>query len=240
MLVTTKWIEDNYNKFNKQLWEGKLPKIQFKTNRARQSWGFASYRFDYANDTIIPEGITMSNYYDSPEAVKLQTLLHEMIHIADYTFHPERFFKNGRRISTRTYNAHGWWFNAEAERITKLTGYTITSHVTKEEIRKSTFSEKTKRCIEHKQNSALLCVIKGTHCNFWFKTDIYKVKMLKRTIKSYTFYRIGEIKSIKYYTFNDVRLANVRSCGARLRGWFASNVEMMAKLKEIKATEVRF
>lgn len=240
MIVTPTWIEANYNKFNKMYWDGKLPAIKFKVNRSRQTWGFASYKFDYANDTIIPECITLSNYYDSPEEVKFQTLLHEMIHIADYTFYPHRFFHNGHKVSARVYNAHGSWFQAEAARISKASGLLITNHVTREEIGKSTFSEKTKRCIEHKQNSAILCVVKGTHCNFYFKTDIYKVKTLNKTIHSYSFYRIGEIKSIKYYTFNDEQLANIRSCGVRLRGWFASNTEMATKLKEIKATEVKF
>ena len=61
-----------------------LPNINFVVSRARNSWGMAYYKFDWKNDTIIPEKIAISNYYDSPENVKIQTLLHEMIHIADY------------------------------------------------------------------------------------------------------------------------------------------------------------
>ena len=99
MLVTKNWIEKNYNKFNKLYWDGKLPVIEFKINRSRNTWGFASFRYDFMNDTIIPLAITMSNYYDSPENVKIQTLLHEMIHIADYTFQPEHFIHNGRKVS---------------------------------------------------------------------------------------------------------------------------------------------
>ena len=102
MLVTKNWIEKNYNKFNKLYWDGKLPVIEFKINRSRNTWGFASFRYDFMNDTIIPLAITMSNYYDSPENVKIQTLLHEMIHIADYTFQPEHFIRNGRKVSLQS------------------------------------------------------------------------------------------------------------------------------------------
>lgn len=241
MIVTTAWIEKNYNKFNQLYWGGLLPNITFKTSRSEHTWGFASYRYDYRNNTIIPMSITMSNYYDSPEEVKIQTLLHEMIHIADYTYHPEHFIRNGRRVSGREYDAHGYYFRQEARRISKESGYKITNQVTKEEVGSSKLSDNTLRLAENKHNTAILCVIYGsTGINFYFKTDIYKVKMMKDTINSYSFYRIGEIKSVKYYTFTDNKLAEMRSCGKKLRGWFADKIELMNKLKNIKATEVRF
>jgi hypothetical protein len=241
MIVTIAWIEKNYNKFNNLYWNGMLPNISFKTSRSRNTWGFASYRYDFKNNTIIPLAITLSNYYDSPENVKIQTLLHEMIHIADYTFHPEHFIYNGHKVSARSYDAHGYWFNTEAKRLTKESGYKIANHVTKEEVGCSKLSESTIRRQENKKNNAIICVVYGTSgTNFYFKTDIYKIKLLNATIKSYTFYRIGDIKKVKYYTFDDIKLAEMRSCGVRLRGWFADNAKTMQKLKNIKATEVRF
>lgn len=241
MLVTVSWIREKYNEFNKLYFDDLLPKnLVFKVNRSKSSWGFASYRYDYSNDTIHPEAITISNYYDSPEYVKIQTLLHEMIHIKDYTFNPHHFLKNRRRISKRTYDAHGSWFNEEAKRISKLSGFTITNHVTREESKVSALSEHSKRLIANKQNNALICVIYGTKYNFYFKTDITKLKTLKRTIKSYIFYKIGDIKKVKYYTFEDEKLANTRSCGKLLKGWFADNISILNKLKSIKATEVKF
>ena len=41
----------------------------------------------------------------------------------------------------------------------------------------------------------------------------------------------------KYYLD---RIANTRSCGKNLRGWFLDNMSMKNKLREIKATEVKF
>lgn len=241
MTVTTAWIEKNYNKFNQELWEGKLPKISFKVNRSRRMWGFATYRYDWAHDTIHPESIVISNYYDSPENVKIQTLLHEMIHIADYTFYPEHFIKNGRRVSTRTYDAHGYWFTNEARRISEETGYKVTNHVTREEVGVSCLTERSKRCLENKKNNALICVVSGTTgINFYFKTDIHKVEIVKKTVKRYIFYRIGEVKTIKFYSFKDDRLANIRSCATRLVGWHCSNIELKNKLRNIKATEIHF
>ena len=241
MIVTTSWIEKNYNKFNKKLWNGMLPNIKFKTNRTEHSWGFASFKYDWAHDTIIPEAITISNFYDSPENVKIQTLLHEMIHIADYTFHPEHFIKNRRKVSARQYNAHGYWFMNEASRISNLSGYNVTNHVTREEQKISCLSERSKRCLENKKNNAIICVVYGTSgINFFFKTDIYKIEMIKKTINNYTFYHIGDIKKVKYYTFENESLANMRSCAKRLTGWFANNEAMLNRLERIKATEVRF
>ena len=241
MLVTVSWISKKYDEFNKKLFKGKLPNIKFKVGRSKYSWGFASYRYDWARDTIIPEAITISNYYDSPEKVKIQTLLHEMIHIADYTFHPEHFIKNRRKVSARQYNAHGQWFMNEAFRISNLSGYNVTNHVTYEEKKISCLSERSKKCLENKKNNAIICVVYGTSgINFYFKTDIYKIEMIKKTINRYKFYHIGDIKKIKYYTFDNESLASMRSCAKRLTGWFANNEAMLNRLERIKATEVRF
>lgn len=239
MIVTTNWISENYTKFNNLYWNGTLPEISFKVNRSRKNWGFASYRYDFVNDTIHPLAITLSNYYDSPENVKIQTLLHEMIHIADYTFHPEHFIKNHRIVSRRSYDAHGKWFLEMADRISKESGYKVTNYVTSEEVGVSCLSEKSKKCLENKQNNAVICVVYGTSgMNFYFKTDIWKMKNLEKTINRYTFYRIGDIKKVKYYSFKDPQLAGLRSCGTYLKGWFLNNIDMKCKLKEINATEI--
>ena len=240
MLVTKNWIEKNYNKFNKLYWDGKLPVIEFKISRSRNTWGFASFRYDYANDTIHPLALTLSNYYDSPENVKINTLLHEMIHIADYTFHPEHFIRNGRRVTGHYYDAHGYWFRGEAKRIEKF-GWTIAKHVTKEEENVSKLSAKSKACLERKKDVALICVLRGsTGMNFYFKTDIYKVKEIPSTVKRYRFWRIGEVRKIEFYTFKDEKLAAMRSCGKRLSGWHLNNEGMLKKLESIKATKMYY
>ena len=241
MLVTVNWIEKNYNKFNQELWNGMLPNIDFVVSRARNSWGCAYYKFDWKNDTIIPEKISISNYYDSPEDVKIQTLLHEMIHIADYTFHPEHFIRNGRRVTGRQYDAHGYWFNHEARRISKESGYSVTNHVTKEEEKCSKLSDNSRKLMQRKNDNSLVCVVTGENGRiFYFKTDIYKVKIVKNTLPRIRWYEIDKIKSIKWYTIESSKFSQLRSCGKSIRGWYVNKTEMMNKLKEFKATEVKF
>jgi len=240
MLVTKQWIEKNYNKFNDELFDGRLPNIKFKVNKTCKSWGLASYLFDYKNDTIIPESITISNYYDSPEYVKIQTLLHEMIHIADYTFHPEHFFKNGRKISSRRYDAHGYWFNQEAQRISKESGYTVTNHVTSEESKASSLSNSVRMTNERRVNKALLCAVFGETGIWWFKTDIDKVNHLKKNLKKMYNWSltIGEFKEIKFYTFENKAFASRRSCCNRITGWRTSKLGFTNILKKFNAIEV--
>lgn len=241
MIVTTSWISQHYTKFNNLYFDGTLPNIRFKVGRSKTSWGFASFVYDFQNNTIIPQAITISNYYDSPEDVKIQTLLHEMIHIKDYTFHPEHFIRNHRRVSNRHYDAHGQWFSEEAKRISKESGYKVANHVTHEEFVKSTISEHSKKLQENKKNNSIVCVIYGTSgTNFYFKTDINKIDKVKKTIPMYQFYKIGKIKTIKYYTFDDIRLSNMRSCCSRLVGWFGNTMEIRNRLVSIKATEIHF
>ena len=197
--------------------------------------------FDWKNNTIIPTKIAISNYYDSPENVKIQTLLHEMIHIADYTFHPEHFIRNGRKVSARQYDAHGYWFMMEAKRISEVTGYSVSNKVTRKESKASTLSENTIRCNANKADNALLCVVTGENgVIFYFKTDVYKLKLLRRTLRLINWIKIDKIKTVKYYTFDDPKLSNMRSCGKSLRGWHTDKIGLMNFLNKIKATEVRF
>jgi len=241
MIVTVDWIEKNYNKFNELYWNGELPKISFKISRSRNTWGFASFRYNYRLSTITPMCITISNYYDSPEDVKLNTLLHEMIHIADYTFNPFHYILNGRRVSGHHYDPHGYWFKKEASRIEKF-GWNITKNITKEEEAVSSLSQNTQKLIARKKNIALVGVITGNNgMNFYFKTDIYKVKQIvNETVYNYNFYKLNGMKRIKFYTFKDDNLVNCRSCCTSLRGWFLTRENMMNKLQSIKATEYRY
>ena len=239
MIVTKNWIAKNYAKFNELYFNGSLPRIQFVVNRSKHSWGMAYFNYDFPNDTIIPTKIAISNYYDSPEDVKIQTLLHEMIHIADYFWHPEHFIKNHKKVSKRYYDAHGYWFKEEAKRLTKESGYKIANHVTREEMNASSLSERSKENLRRKENNALICAVTGDNgVIFYFKTDFYKVDYLKKTLPTIIWYRFKNIKSVKFYTFDSPRYAAMRSCETRLRGWHTNRMGLLTFLENIKATEV--
>ena len=235
MLVTTSWIEKNYNKFNQLYFGGSLPNIRFKTSRSRNTWGFASFRYDFSNSTIIPLEITMSNYYDSPEEVKISTLLHEMIHIEDYFWHPEHYIRNGKKVTGHYYDAHGYWFQQEAKRIIKESGYQIAKHVTKEEIGCSKLSVRSQELANRKNNIARMIVISDGHSYWMFKTDIYKIENVKRLIRHQlpTFTRIVE------YTFDNESLAARRSCNTKLSGWHMMKRGMMEFAEKYKFTTVK-
>ncbi len=235
MLVTTSWIEKNYNKFNTLYFGGTLPKIEFKTSRSKGTWGFASFRYDFKNSTIIPLSITMSNYYDSPEDVKIQTLLHEMIHIEDYFWHPEHFIRNGRKITGHYYDAHGYWFQQEAKRITSESGYQIAKHVTKEEIGSSKLSVRSKALVDRKVNIARMVVVCDGHTYWMFKTDIYKLDNVKKLIKR----QLPAFTRIVEYTFDNESLASRRSCNTKLSGWHMMKRGMMEFAEKYKFTTVK-
>lgn len=238
MLVTKSWIQSNYNKFNNLYWDGKLPDISFKVGRAKKTWGYAAFNYDYRNSTIHPTYIVISNYYDSPENVKIQTLLHEMIHIADYTFHPEHFIKNGRRVSARYYDAHGTWFKKEAQRISEASGYKITAMVTKDEQNVSKLSGASSQRMDSKRENLLISAVYGNNGNvFYFVTSKNNVDIVRHTITLYNFYKLNGVKYVKFYTIKDYRYLRYRACCRSLRGWHISRMEFINKLKNMKATE---
>lgn len=235
MLVNISWMKKNYEKYNNLYFNGVLPEITFKVSRSRKTWGYASYRW-YRTGSVIPVSITMSNYYDSPELVKLTTLLHEMIHIYDYTINPHHFIRNGRKVR---YDAHGWWFKDECTRLKKF-GWDIEKYVTAEEQAVSSLTERSARLEKSKQANALLCVIVGTNGYNWMvKTNESHVNTVINSInRSRWNITLGSIKDINFYRFDNPELATMRSAGKSLRGWKYSNERLLKRLEELKATKV--
>lgn len=237
MLVTIEFLEANYNKFNNEYFYGKLPKVSFKISNSKRTWGSASYKYDWKNSSIIPERITISNYYDSPKDVKLNTLLHEMIHIYDYTCFPEHFIKNGKRVG---YDAHGTWFKTECQRLKKY-GWNIDKSATKDEVECSTLSKHSKTLLKNKIDKALLCIIYGNNGNnFMIKTNTDNIKLLLSNIR-YVNWNINYngIKHIKIYQFSNEVLASKRSSGKSIRGWRYDLITLKNKLKDLKATSIK-
>ena len=164
MIVTEKWIVEKYAYYNSKYWNGQLPKIYFYVNNSRKYWGLATYKY-IANkyrteiETIEPLSITLSNYYDSPEEVKETTLLHEMIHIADYFFHPEHFINISRTGKNRNYDAHGpEFFMKEANRLA-ADGWEIKRYITREAQSVSTLSDENKEKLEKRASKGYIACI---------------------------------------------------------------------------------
>lgn len=222
MLVTVSWIYKNYNRFNELYFGNMLPNIDFKISRSKKTWGYASYKFDYPNDTVIPCEIVISNYFDSPEEVKLNTLLHEMIHIADYTFNPQHFIRNHKPVHGRSYDAHGWWFRKECERM-KEYGWDIQKYVSEEAKQISSLSANSIRCLNNKKANCLACVIKSENLAYVFKTDINKIRDINNTINriglwQWKLYLNGEHISVEFYKTNNEKFALRRSCCTKITG----------------------
>lgn len=235
MVVTTSWIESNYNKFNKVYWNGKLPKISFKISNSKKTWGYASYYLSCVSSTVTPLEIVMSNYYDSPEFVKLTTLLHEMIHIADYTFNPHHFVRNGKRVR---YDAHGTWFKSEAKRLSK-DGWDIEKYVTEEEESVSSLTTKNAAKEQATKDVAVICACYCGNDNVWyFKTNDCNIENILNAISKVNWKNEGGINNIKFYKFNNPRLAMTRSCISRLKGYHVSNIQFDIRIKEWSMKEV--
>lgn len=220
MLVTVEWIRTKYNEFNKLYFADKLPQdLELKISRSRGSWGCAGYDIDYKKNTVTPTYIAISNFYDSPESVKENTLIHEMIHVLDYVTHPEHYVI--KHTPNRYYNAHGTWFQNEALRFKKY-GYDITNKATEEEEELSEYSEAEKQRIEKKKSETLVCEVVGMHAVWFCKTDINKVAKILKLIKKYNYWLesfLGALLETRVYKTSDQEYAEMRSCSTQLRGW---------------------
>jgi len=143
MIVNKKWISDNYKKFNKMYFNNELPKIKFRTSSAKSYLGLASARYDDITGSTTDFSITISNYWDQPEDVKMSTLLHEMIHIKDYVVNGKEIYLSAWSKGKR--RGHGEFFLKEAKRISDLSGIDITVRATREDMDRSKYSLKTEQ-----------------------------------------------------------------------------------------------
>lgn len=236
MLVTISWMKKNYDKYNDLYFNGVLPNITFKISRSKKTWGYASYNWNRLTCKITPLSITMSNYYDSPEEVKLTTLLHEMIHIYDYATNPQHFICGGRKAR---YDAHGWWFKKECRRLKEF-GWDIEKYVTAEEQAVSSLTARSAALEKAKQDNALLCVVVGTNGYNWMvKTnDSHAAEVLNTISRCRWNLTLGSVKDINFYRFDNPALAARRSAGKSIRGWKYSHEALLHRLEFLKATEV--
>ena len=234
MVVTIEWIRNKYEKFNKMYFKDQLPTdLVFKISRSKDTWGSAAYHIDYKKNTITPTYIAISNYYDSPEFIKENTLLHEMIHVLDYVTHPEHYVI--KHSPNRYYNAHGKWFLNECKRFLEF-GYDIQKNITKEEEQCSTLSKSASFNLERKKQSTIVCAVVGSDNKVWFcKTNIENTNKVLKLIKKHenwflTF--IGFVREVKVYKTESEKYAEMNSCKTRLTGWVNSVDEFENEAKK--------
>lgn len=231
MTVDEAWMRKWYDIFNAKYWDSKLPKnIAFETNNSSRTWGRASYSFSRKNGwcqgPLFNFKITLSNYNESPENIKKTTLLHEMIHIADYVFHPEHFVYNGRKVSRRAYDAHGpVFFLKEAERL-KKDGWDIQKYVSEEEKSLSQMTSHNREILNNRISNAVAAVLVYTNYKFIVKTDMDALNSLLAHINEYwSFFQKNGLTRIDCYKAHSDWFNSQRSCRTRLRGWRCNSEE---------------
>ena len=226
MLVTTEWMAEKYAYYNSKYWNGQLPGISFSISNSRKTWGFATYKYIFNDSrteikTIKPLSITLSNYYDSPEKVKETTLLHEMIHIADYFFHPEHFINLRRTGKNKKYDAHGpVFFMKEANRLAS-DGWEIQKYVTMEERGASTLSDENKEKLEKRASIGYIaCIADGknsTKSGKWvMRIDKSKMEYFDNLFNTYDRTWIkSTFENAKWYECYCIEFADKRKCSTK-------------------------
>lgn len=237
MLATVDWIRENYNMCNQKYFQGRLPKeIDFKVGTKLNRWGQASCRFinDYDGEIKATNFcIYISNAYDSPEDVKLNVLLHEMIHILDFYLHPRWFvsYRRGRWVNSRGYNMHGeGFFMPEARRLQKY-GFDITPYVNDYELNSSEMTDKKKEEIKKKKDKGYIlgfAHIKSEYAKdqndvMWFKTTPNE---LNNIISHYRNLQNKGVKlsidGITAYHTHDTNYEQYAGCRQRIKGFYTS------------------
>ena len=115
---TIEFLEEAYGYLNNKLFKGKLPKdIEFKIEHSLED---NDAGHTYANDDkkegeFVIDCVSLNGTLMMTIHSWLETILHEMIHVMDFKFHPEHFNK---KINPN-YDYHKGWFMKEADKFKK-------------------------------------------------------------------------------------------------------------------------
>ena len=120
---TIEFLEEAYGYLNNRLFQGKLPEdIEFKIEHSLED---NDAGHTYANDDktegeFVIDRVSLNGTLMMTIHSWLETILHEMIHVMDFKFHPEHFNK---KINPN-YDYHKGWFMKEADKFKKY-GFNI-------------------------------------------------------------------------------------------------------------------
>ena len=243
MTVTTEWMRVNYDKFNKSLFGGQLPSIRFEiNNRLTRAWGRARGSISWKSGTVTPILIEMTDKRDMPENAQQSILVHEMIHILDYSTKPEHYvtkkytYRGTTYVSVRGYDSHGSWFQSECNRINAMNlGFTVHTKVAEWQSSEMQWSEKEKERLQRKNSDgAIIGYIRkifDSAVKPWFKIKTNKTGMNKyiNEITSYRCYRdwAAYVDWYKSFDEGDLALKNQTS-----RGWWTDSDEKDKQIRE--------
>ena len=115
---TIEFLKEAYGYLNNRLFQGKLPEdIEFKIEHSLED---NDAGHTYANDNkkegeFVIDRVSLNGTLMMTIHSWLETILHEMIHVMDFKFHPEHFNK---KINPN-YDYHKGWFMKEADKFKK-------------------------------------------------------------------------------------------------------------------------
>lgn len=103
---TIEFLKTAYAKLNSELFGNELPsnlKFVVKSAPSASFFGQSTATIYRRTRELIPASVILNGAATLTMHEWLEVVVHEMVHVADYAFHPEHFF--GRK-----YDAHGEWF----------------------------------------------------------------------------------------------------------------------------------
>lgn len=240
--VTTGWMAQKYAEFNEKYFGGQLPRdCKFSTDMSTKHWGYATARFAMGSGRSIitwDYNISMTNAYSMTEETKVNTLIHEMIHILDYLKNPHYYgyYDYSGKFHRNRYDAHGeLFFIPEAKRLTKF-GFNITKLVTADEMESSELDASIAKRMEKKRAKGYILgyltyvknspsALKGN--GMMFKTTPAHVDELTERARflNKAINNGPRFSSIEFYHTSSPEFENWAGCRGSVKGWLRSKKE---------------
>lgn len=236
MIATKKLVEQIYDKYNKLLFDNRLPKIEISCRKLHKSWGNAKYSYKIRDGRVIDfhaTKLTITTSVDFTQRTLDSTVVHEMIHIEDYVFHKEHYVQNDMLV--KRYDAHGEWFQRRGQECEmRCPDLIIRKFVTEEESKETT----DLLMLQAQQHPSTLIVAKyksDTRADqyFLFKVKDTNIDTWLSKLKSYTYYDEAYV-----YETRNIAFVRVRNCQQKLQGWRLSQNDLYTWINKYELNEV--
>jgi hypothetical protein len=196
-------LQKEYDDLNKQLWDGKLPKVQLKFDSKKNGYGRVHGQIERFTRKVMINYLAISNLYKFTYRQFRNIMAHEQIHVYQMGVKNER-------------GGHGWDFEREARRINGMgLGFEITAR-NGEDI---AVSDQAKQSFSNKKLIALVTNMDGSYAITVTTPSVYEKEKDQ-------FFHIYDLAVNRFRRYRSVDITVIETSNPEIMGFPVSRTFM--------------
>lgn len=233
MVVSSEELQKMFEDYNQKFFDNVIPNIPVKYNVLDEPFGICHVKRE--NGKLRPVLIELNCKYNMPIDILKSILLHEMIHAYTAIIHPGIYI----------HDSHGWIFDEQAERLSKLTGISIVAklsaarNITRNTTRKSkspTYIIWFQFSQRDWSNDYKWCIIRTTEKNLQpILEDMQMHARARYNRTKYEYYR-----NVHYVPCDEYEYVTLSRTFGKFHGISKEEIEHLSSLEPVTDVEIDY